>query len=336
MQETLKMESNKISLKKIVGITASVFIALLLVLNSYTTVSSGYVKVQTLFGKVTDTPLTEGFHLVNPLKAFDLISVRNDKYEIEGLNIPTQDRFNSEGNITVTYRIDNAQANYIRTNYGTVDEYIDKTLRQQLRAIVRDEGRKLKDSRSLADSASVTSMQENTKTRLKSKLDGTGIIVEDVLVQNIKFDKRIAAIILKTQVRLQKEQERLSQERIAITDAKIATLEAEAAGNRKREAAKAEAFRITQDANARKDATIARATGESEGALLRATAKANSLVLMAKANLKLTKSLTPQILEKQRLDNEAILYSKSVGNVPTTIIGKTDLRAIGVPMASVM
>jgi hypothetical protein len=39
-------------------------------------------------------------------------------------------------------------------------------------------------------------------------------------------------------------------------------------------------------------------------------------------------------LEKQRLDNEGILFSKSVGNVPTTIIGDTDLRALGIPFAT--
>lgn len=325
----------ELTLNKLIATSTTAVVGGIFLLNCYTTVPSGHVKVQTLFGKVTDTPLTEGFHIVNPLKSFDLISTRNDKYEIEGLNIPTQDRFNSAGNITVTYRIEGGKGNFIKTNYGDAEEYINKTLRQQLRAIIRDEGRKLKDSRSLADSASVTAMQENTKARLRTKLSDTGIIIEDVLVQDIIFDKRIAAQILKTQNRIQKEQERLSQERIAKTNTNIARLEAEAQGNRKREAAEAEAFRITADANARKEATIARATGEAEGKLLRAKAEADSLKLMADANFKLTKSLTPQILEKQRLDNEAVLYSKSVGNVPTTIIGKTDLRAIGVPMATV-
>lgn len=312
------MSLNKIAVAVAGGVLVSV-----VALNSYTTVPAGHVKVQTLFGKVTDQPLTEGFHLVNPLKSFDTISTRNDKYEVSGLNIPTQDRFNSEGNITVTYRIDGSKGNYIKTNYGTSEEYIDKTLRQQLRAIVRDEGRKLADSRSLADSASVTDMQVSTKARLKSKLDGTGIIIEDVLVQDIKFDKRIAAQILKTQNRIQQEQERKSQERIAETNTKIATLEAQAEGNRKREAAKARAFEITSKADAEKEAAITVAEGEAE-----------SIKLIADANIELSKSLTPEILKKQALDNEKVLYSKSVGNVPSTIIGETNLRAIGVPVST--
>lgn len=55
---------------------------------------------------------------------------------------------------------------------------------------------------------------------------------------------------------------------------------------------------------------------------------------MTIANEKLTKSLTSSILDKQRLDNKAILFTRSVGNVPTTVIGETDLRAYGIPLTA--
>lgn len=312
-----------LSIKKVAIYGIASVVAVLVLLNVWTTVPAGHVKVQTMFGKVVDEPLTEGFHVVNPLKSFDLLSTRNDKYEINGLNIPTQDRFESTGNVTVLYRIDGAKGNYIKSNYGTAEEYIDKTLRQQLRSIVRNEGRKLKDSRSLAQAESISLMQSNTLKQLTLVLDGTGIELQEVLVQDIQFDPRIAQQILATQTRIQKEEEQKSQERIAITNALIAKAEAEGEANKKREAADAEAYKLTTEANAHKDAAIAKAQGDAE-----------AIKLIADANLQLTKSLTPQILEKQRLDNEAILYSKSKGNVPTTIIGETNLRAIGVPISA--
>lgn len=309
-------------------------LAVVIGFNSYTTVPAGHVKVQSLFGKVVEQPLKEGFHFVNPMKSFDTISVRNDKYEVNGLNIPTQDRFNSTGNVTVLYRIDGTKGNYIKTNYGTAEEYIDKTLRQQLRSIIRDEGRKMEDSRSLAQSENVTSMQSSTLSRLTATLDGTGIVIDEVLVQDIEFDPRIAKQILKTQERIQAEEERKSADRIASTNASIAQNEALGAGNRKREAADAEAYRAEKEAEGRATARIATATADAEALILKATAEADAIKLIAAANIQLSKSLTPVILEKQRLDNEAILYSKSKGAVPTTIIGDTDLRAIGVPVAS--
>lgn len=332
----LEISNKKVDLKKwgLIGVT--IFVAFVLLMNSFTIVDAGTAKVQTTFGTVSDEALTEGLHFpVNPLSDFDPFDTRNNKYEVDGLNIPTQDRFNSTGNVTVLYRIDAQKTPYIKQNYGTAEEYINKSLRQHLRSIIRDEGRKISDSRGLAQSDNITVMQEHAKTRLVTALDGSGITIQEVLIQDITFDPRIAQQILDTQRRIQQEEAKKSEERKAKTDAEIKKQQAIGEANKKREAADAEAYRITQDALARKQASIDRAKGNAEAIVLKATAEADSIKLIADANLKLTKSLTPQILEKQRLDNEAILYSKSKGNVPSTIIGDTDLRAIGVPMAEV-
>lgn len=310
------------------GIAGALFVIVLL-MNIFTTVQEGNVKVQSLFGKVDQTEvLTAGFHLVNPLKSFDSYSVRNDKYEIEGLNIPTQDRFNSTANVTVLYSIDGSLAPVIKTEYGTSEQYINKTLRQQLRSIIRDEGRKLADSRSLAMSDNVTSMQENTRTRLVSGISGTGITVTDVLVQDISFDPRIAKQILATQQRIQKEEERKSVERTSLTNATIAKNEALGDGNRKREEADATAYSVGVKAKADKQAAIDRATGQAEAITLVATAQ-------SKANIALSKTLTENILRKQELDNQLVLNEKSKGSVPAsvTILNSGDLQTLGFPFA---
>ena len=307
-------------------IVAGVLSAIMFItaMNTFTIVQAGTHKVESLFGTVFPIALKEGLHFpVNPFASFDTFDTRNDKYEVNGINIPTMDRFNSTGNVTVLFRIDGATTPHIKQNYGTAEEYLNKTLRQYLRSIVRDEGRKLEDSRALANSSNVSVMQENTRKRLTEQLDGTGIEVADVLIQDIKFDPRIAEQILQTQERIQREEAKKSEKRIADTNALIAKAEAEGAANREREAADARAYAITQKANAEKQARIAVAEGE-----------AKAIELIAEANIKLTESLTPQILQKQSLDNEAILYSKSRGQVPTTIIGETNLRAIGVPVAT--
>ena len=336
MNEETFNTHKEIKIVKICSIAAGVIAASVLVLNSYTVVSAGTAKVQTTFGTVNKTHYGEGLHFpVNPLSSFDEFDTRNSKYEINGLNIPTQDRFNSTGNVTVLYRIQDSKTPFIKQSYGNASEYVDKTLRQYLRSIVRDEGRKIKDSRGLADSANVTILQDNSRSRLIEEMDGTGIDVQEVLVQDITFDPRIAQQILDTQKRIQIEEQKLSEERQAVTDAAIKKQHAIGEANKKREVADAEAYRATVEADGRKSASIATAEGKAEAILLQAKAEAESIKLIAVANMELTKSLTPQILEKQRLDNEAILFEKSKGNVPNTIIGDTDLRAIGVPMMTV-
>lgn len=296
---------------------------LLLALNSFTVTSAGTTKVGTLMGKVHPVPYTEGVHLVNPLMDFDVFDTRNSRYEVNGLNLPTQDRFNSLANVTVLYRIEGTRTPWIKQEYGTAEQYIDKTLRQQLRSVIRDEARKLEDSRALAQSDKVSLLQLNTTNRLKSLMASTGIDIQEVLVQDIEFDPRIAKQILATQQQIQREEEKKSQERVAATEAEIKKQEAIGDAYRAKERADALAYRLTTEANAKKAAFIAEAEG-----------KAQSIILIADANLKLSKSLTPEVLRKQELDNEAILFSKATGKVPHTIIGDTNLRAIGVPVAT--
>ncbi|MGL6259571.1 SPFH domain-containing protein [Vibrio sp. WXL103] len=326
----MKFDVKKVNVK--VAVVAA--IALFAINRTFVIVDAGTAKVETTFGTVNTSHYGEGIYFpVNPFSNFDTYDTRNARYEVNGLNIPTQDRFNSTGNVTVLYRIDAHRTPYIKQNYGTSEEYIDKTMRQQLRSIVRDEGRKIKDSRGLAQSDNVTTMQENTRNRLIAALDDTGIDIQEVLIQDIEFDTRIAQQILDTQMRIQAEEQKKSQERIAATEAEIKRQNAIGVANQKREEADAEAYRLTEVANAEKAAQIAKAQGEAEAIELRAQADATALKLLAEANLELTKSLTPEILEKQRLDNEQVLYSRSKGAVPQTIVGETDLRALGVPIA---
>lgn len=307
---------------KIAGISIVALVGFWFGVNCWTTVEDGTVKVESLFGEVKDEVYTAGFHFVNPLSDFDTFDTRNQKYEENGLTIPTNDRFNSTGNVTIIYTIDGAKAPWIKRNYGTADQYVDVALKQHLRAIVRDEGRKMKDSRSLAVSSNVSDMQLNTKSRLSEKVGGSGITIQDALIQEITFDPRITKQILATQQRIQKEEAEKSSLRIAATQAD--TAQAVAAGK---------ANAAIEDARGVAESKLLRAQADKDSAILRAEGEAASIKLVADANLDLTKSLTAAILKKQQLDNEAILYSKSVGNVPQTVIGDTDLRALGVPMA---
>lgn len=100
-------------------------------------------------------------------------------------------------------------------------------------------------------------LQINTTNRLKSLMADTGISIQEVLVQDIEFDPRIAKQILATQQQIQHEEEKKSQERVAMTEAEIKRQEAIGIANRDRERANAEAYTLTTKANAEKAALIA-------------------------------------------------------------------------------
>ena len=263
----------------------------ILLLNCFHIVPSGKTAVETTFGKVQPKHLPEGFYIVTPWSSFEDLDTRNLRYEIEGLNIPTQDRFNSSANVTVLYRIDGSKTPWIKTNYGTQEEFIDKTLRQYLRMIVRDEGRTVKDSRGLAQSDIVTKMQTSATQRLTESMEGTGVIVQEVLIQDIAFDPRIADQILKTQDRIQREEAENSQLRIVETQAKQVKAKAEGLAAEKMENAKALAFGVEADAKAK--ATSIRAEADAER---------YKLEQQALGNKALQASLTPEILKLRELE----------------------------------
>lgn len=91
---------------KLVSYVLGTLVLLFVALNSFTITSAGTTKVGTFMGKVDPSPYYEGVHLVNPLMGFDVFDTRNSRYEINGINLPTQDRFNSSANVTVLYRIE--------------------------------------------------------------------------------------------------------------------------------------------------------------------------------------------------------------------------------------
>lgn len=276
------------------GITGvAALVAIVIGSNCFTIVDAGTTKVGTLMGEVQDRPLEEGLHFVNPFMGFDTFDTRNNKFVKENLLIPTKDRFNSTANVTVLYRVDNSKTPFIKKNYGTMEMFVDKAMSQFLTSIIKDEGRKIADSRGLADSFNVTAMQENTKRRLQEALTGTGITLQEVLVQDVTFDPRIQNQILQTQDRIQKEEAEKSQLRIATTAAQ--TTEATAKGQAAADKARYEAAAYQ---------TFVQAKAYADGVKQKADADRYMAEQTAIGNAKLASSLTPQIIELKRLEVE--------------------------------
>lgn len=305
--------------------SVSILALVILVLNCFTIVDATQAKVQNCFGKVNEEHIfLEGTHLVNPFCSFDTFIIAEQKYEVEKLSIPTQDRFNSSANVTVLFKIPAAKVIDIRKQFGSQSTFIETSLRQHLRSIIRDEGRKMIDSRSLGQSTDVSNMQMNSTNRLGNIMFANGMDVGSVLVQDIEFDPRIAAQILDAQIRIQNEESQASQTRVAseLAEQVIQKQRGISTSNEMIADAAAYATRTATDASVYETRQ-------------KADAKRYAIEQVAEGNLKLSPSLTTAVLNKQRLDNDALLFSRSKGNVPATVIGDTDLRAYGVPMPAV-
>lgn len=296
------------SIKFVSLVTLAFFVGILL-LNCFHIVPAGKTAVATVFGKVQPNHYPEGFHLVVPWAGFEDLDTRNLRYEVEGLNIPTQDRFNSTANVTVLYRIEGSKTPWIKTNYGTQEEFIDKTLRQYLRMIIRDEGRMVSDSRGLAQSNIVSNMQLSATKRLTENMEGTGVTVQEVLIQDITFDPRIAQQILDTQTRIQREEAEKSTLRINETQAQQVKAQAKGTADKQIELAKAAAFEV--ESNAKAKALAVRAEADAER---------YKLEQQALGNKALQASLTSEILKLRELEVKQVEAGTGWnGSVPTTV-----------------
>lgn len=284
--------------KGVASFIALILFAVIVAANSIIVVDSTETVVLTDMGETEDAPLGEGLHGIAPWKGVTRFFTSNNKYSTD-MTIPTQDRVNSTATVTVMYRIEATKTPEIKRSYGTVDMFVDRALSLYLDTIIKDEGRKIQDTRGLADSSNITAMQLNTKNRLNERLKGTGIILQEVLIRDIKFDERIQNQIIATQTRIQNEEAEKSALRIEKTTADKAVAKKKGDTDSAKLQAEADAYKISQNSIA-----LFEAKKRDADAVAYAADK------QAEANRKLAASLTEQLLESRRIEARIVEAGK--------------------------
>lgn len=277
---------------------ALALLALVVGFNSVIVVDSTETVVLTNMGETEPAPLGEGLHTIAPWKGVTRFFTSNNKYSID-MTIPTQDRVNSTATVTVMYRIEATKTPEIKRSYGTVDMFVDRALSLYLDNIIKDEGRKIQDTRGLADSNNITTMQMNTKNRLNERLKGTGIILQEVLIRDIKFDERIQNQIIATQTRIQNEEAEKSALRIEKTQADKFVAKKKGETDSAKLQAEADAYKINQNSIA-----------TFEAKKRDADAIAYAADKQAEAYRKLSESITDKVLESLRIEVRKVEVGK--------------------------
>ena len=112
--------------KHILGIIAgSAFFIAALVFSSFTVISAGHTGVQVILGEVSQVPLTEGVHFVNPISQIKDVDVRLQKADLKGASAGTKDLQVVHTDIVVNYRFDAKNVAHIYKEFGlNVDEKV--------------------------------------------------------------------------------------------------------------------------------------------------------------------------------------------------------------------
>jgi len=296
-EEVVRLNFTKVIVHSVLSV-----LLLILTLNSYTTVPAGHVKVQTLFGKVVDEELTEGFHIVNPLADFKVFDLRDTTVDIENIMIPAQDKLKTDFDVSLVLKFDGNMASDLLGEVGPQEKVINDIVVKKIRSLLRETGKSVQKSQDFFLETVQVELQQNVKDDLNEYLRKYHINIEAVLFRDITLPKLITNAINQTKQR----QEEIEQEK-----AKLDIIEQQA--QQQVVQAKAKEDAAISEANAKR--TLADARAYEIETVAQSTAKGNKLV---------NKTLTKDLIETQRID-------KWDGKYPTTIMGESTGVLLNLP-----
>lgn len=118
MADVIHMKQANMKTGKIIGISVIALFALIVVLNTFTTVNAGHTGVVTTFGKVSDTVLQEGLHVKIPFVQ-SVIKIDNRVLKAEvNCQSASKDLQNVSSTIALNYRVRTSQSASIYQNVG--------------------------------------------------------------------------------------------------------------------------------------------------------------------------------------------------------------------------
>lgn len=285
--------------KGVIGSIATGFIILVLLITGLKCaekVPAGYVGiVYSMNGGISDTVLTQGWHLVSPTKDVTLYSVGieqsyltsgedGDSKNDDSFEVPTSDGKGLTVDLTFTYRYDPDRVTDLFTKFKgqSGKDVRDSFIKPNIIAWTKEITAQYPVTEILGDERA--NLNIAISEYIHNKFDPYGIIVENVNLINIDADEDTRAAVQR-KVTAQQELE------LAQIEQKTAKVQAD----KDKEVALIAAEQEKEVATINAEKAKIKAEGEAEAVRIRAEAE-------AEANKKIADSLTEELIEKQRID----------------------------------
>lgn len=269
------------SIATVVGTVVVFLFCIFVGLNSWTTVPAGHGKVGTLFGKVQPTPLVAGFHVINPLVKFTKFDLKDQSYTWDNVGVPAQDKLTSTMDVTVIFDTDILATPEMLRTVGNLDAMVSKHVTKKVFSVMREVGKSVKESQSFFTEETQLYMQSYMDQNLREYFEPKGIQIKSVLFSDVRLPSVVTAAVIKTKER----QEELNREKaqLQIVEQQQLAKVKSAEADYKASVESAKAIKVNADAEAYKIAAEADA--------------------QSKANTKLSKSVSPALVDYIRANN---------------------------------
>lgn len=169
-------------------------------------IQSGEVGVKRSLGKISETPLNAGWHIYNPLiSQIEIWDVKTQELK-EQAQVPSSEGLISSLDVSVLFNVPADRAAQVRKMVGPFyrDTVLEPYVREAIRNVVS--GYEVKALYSEKGRGEITTKILN---HLKEKLDPRGIIIQDVLLRDVKLPQTFSTSI---EAKLRAEQESLQKE----------------------------------------------------------------------------------------------------------------------------
>ncbi len=172
----------------------SIFFGIVLFFTSFKVIPSGYVGVKLNLGKVDFEELKPGLHIIIPaIQDIIEMSVRTQSYDLRGansINSLSKDGLTINTELTVLYKIMPDKAAEIFVEYGL--DYEKKIIKPVIRAAVRDVIATLDSSQVYQERELI---QKKLMDRVSKELAKRYILLDEILIRDIKLPKRVVEAI---------------------------------------------------------------------------------------------------------------------------------------------
>ena len=299
---------------------AVVIVAGLICVNKCTIrVPAGYVAVEyRMNGGISKNTLSQGWHLISPTVKTSLYSIgieqsyltsedKGDSPKDESFKTPTADGKQLLVDLEFSYKFDQDNVSDVFTRFkGQSGESVKNTfIKPKMKAWTQEVTAKYPVTDVFGDKRQ--ELNEALDTYLKQKFAPHGIIIDTVNFTSISTDDETQAAIQK-KVNAQQELE------LANIEAKTAKVQAD----KDKEVALIAAEQDKEKAAIQAEQAKIAAQGQAEAVKIKAQAE-------AQANKEIAESLTPELIEKHKIDKWNGEVPKIQGGDASTIVDTRDM-----------
>lgn len=306
---------NKVRKGLVGGITlgAAIVTGFVLTIFCTTKVPAGYIAVQyNVNGGIAGEVLEQGWHIVPPTVKTTLYSIgleqsyltseeKGDSPKDESFNTPTADGKTLKVDLEFSYRFDqNVIADtFVRFKGKSGETVKDTFIKPKMKAWTQEVTAKYPVTDVFGDKRQ--ELNEALDVYLKEKFEPYGIIIDTVNFTNISTDSE-------TQTAIQKKVNAQQEQELANIEAKTAKINAD----KDKEVALIEAEKNKEKAAIEAEQAKIKAEGQAEAMKIKAEAE-------AEANKRIADSLTPELIEKNKIDKWTGDVPKVQGNGATIV-----------------